>query len=239
MKWFKFAVLVAFVITSALAVHHFNLFDYSRADVVAKLESMGPWSRVAFVVAYALLVCLTVPGTAVTVFGATFFGLGETYLMVLVGATIGASLSFGLGRLLGREAVESVLSKGGMFERIEAISHRFEARGVLAVAYLRMAYVPFVVLNYLAPLTGIRFRDFVVGTVIGILPGTFVFVFLGNTLQSAWDTGDWGRLVSVQGAIAVALFVASLGLPWLANRVFRPVKPQSTGDGDPFDGKQR
>ena len=225
MKWFKFAVLVAFVVTSALAVHHFNLFDYSRADVVVKLESMGPWSRVVFVIAYALLVCLTVPGTAVTVFGATFFGLGETYVMVLVGATLGASLGFGVGRLLGREAVESLLSKGGMFERIESISRRFEARGVLAVAYLRMAYVPFVVLNYLAPLTGIRFRDFVLGTVIGILPGTFVFVFLGNTLQSAWDTGDWGSLVSLQGALAVALFVASLGLPWLANRVLKPGKP--------------
>lgn len=183
------------------------------------LQTSGWWARILFVLVYAVLITATVPGTALTVFGATFFDLGETYVMVLVGAMLGASLSFGLGRVLGREAVETLLKRGGMFERIQTIVSSFEAHGVLAVAYLRMAYVPFVVLNYLAPLTGIRFRDFALGTFLGILPGTFVFVFLGNTLQVAWESGSWGALVSWRGAVAVALFVGSLGLPWLAQKL--------------------
>lgn len=221
MKWVKLAILVMFVTIAAAIVHHYGLASFSHEKIVAELDAMGPWSRVAFVLGYAFLITLTVPGTALTVFGATFFGLAETYGMVLVGATLGASLSFGIGRLLGRDAISSLLSRGGMFEKILAVTQGFEQKGILAVAYLRMAYVPFVVLNYLAPLTGIRFRDFVIGTFVGILPGTFVFVFLGNTLQTAWESGDWSTLISWQGAAAIGLFVASLGLPWLAGKLFR------------------
>ncbi len=221
MKWVKLALLLMFVTIAAALVHHHGVAVFSHDKIVAELDAMGPWSRVAFVLGYALLITMTVPGTALTVFGATFFGLAETYAMVLIGAMLGASLSFGIGRLLGRDAVSALLSRGGMFEKIHGITQSFEQKGILAVAYLRMAYVPFVVLNYLAPLTGIRFRDFLIGTFVGILPGTFVFVFLGNTLQTAWDSGDWSTLVSWQGAAAIGLFVASLGLPWLAGKLFR------------------
>lgn len=221
MKWVKLTLLVVFVASAALVVHSVGLASISHEHIVDELQEMGPWSRVAFVLGYALLITLTVPGTALTVFGATFFGLGETYAMVLTGAMLGASMSFGIGRLLGRDAVGSLLERGGMFDKIHALTQGFENRGVVAVAYLRMAYVPFVVLNYLAPLTGIRFRDFVIGTFIGILPGTFVFVFLGNTLQVAWTSGDWTALISWQGAAALGLFFASLGLPWLAGKLFR------------------
>lgn len=229
MKWLKLAVLLLLVVGAALWVHAFGGTEFSRAEAQAWLVEAGPWSRVLFIVTYAVLICLTVPGTALTVFGATFFGLLEAYLLVLIAATLGAAMSFGLGRALGRDAVESLLSRGGMFERIQKITRSFESRGIVAVAYLRMAYVPFVVLNYLAPLTGIRFRDFILGTFLGILPGSFVFVFLGNSLQVAWATGTWSALLSWRGAVALGLFLASLGLPWLASRLFRPADspPQS------------
>lgn len=228
MKWIKLGALVVLLIGAAVWVHAFGGSEFSRADAQAWLIDAGPWSRILFVIAYATLICLTVPGTALTVFGATFFGLVEAYVLVLIGATLGAAISFVIGRALGRDAVESLLSRGGMFDRIQKITRSFESRGVIAVAYLRMAYVPFVVLNYLAPLTGIRFRDFILGTFLGILPGSFVFVFLGNTLQHAFETGSWSTLISWRGAIAVSLFLLSLGLPWAASRLFRPATPSQS-----------
>lgn len=219
----RLGLLVAFLVGSAVAIHHAGALDGALVDARGRIDKLGFWGPVAFIGAYALLVSVTFPGTLATVLGATLFPIGEAFVYVILGAMLGSSVSFAIGRFLGRDAVEGLLSKGdsSIFERIRAMTQTFEDNGVMAVAYLRMAYVPFVVLNYLAPLTGIRFRDFFVGTFFGILTGTFVFVFMGNTLGDVIQSGDLSGLMIWKTPVSIALFALSLVLPWWLNRRFK------------------
>lgn len=230
-RWLKLAVLLIFLLGAAVLAHQMGLGDQTLGRLRELVrEDAGILGRVGFVATYALLVTLTVPGTIVTVAGATLFPILEAFVYTIFGALIGASISFAVGRLLGREAIESLLGNaedGGIMQRISSAVQTMEDNGIVAVAYLRMAYVPFVVLNYAAPLTGIRFRDFLVGTFLGILPGTFVFVFMGNTLGDVLETGEWSSLWMWKTPVAIGLFVASLALPWLANRWFTARKDTS------------
>lgn len=183
------------------------------------LDRSGAIAPVIYVITYASLIVLNIPGTIVTIVGATFFPLIKAFLLVMIGAMLGASLSFGIGRFLGRDAIESFLGKDSPWtEKLSSWVERFENNGLMAIAYMRIAYMPFSVLNYLAPLTGIRFRDFFIGTFIGILPGAFIFVFLGNTLTQAWVTWDISALYTWKSILAIGLFIFSLILPKLLKK---------------------
>lgn len=221
--WLKLAALVLFVGGTALVMHGGGVSsELLQAEVLQpRLEAAGDWAPIVFVGIYALLITLTLPGTLVTLLGATLFPLGTAFVLTIVGAMTGASLSFFIGRYLGRSASQSVLerSENPIITKIHGAVRRFENNGILAVAYLRMVYVPFVALNYFAPLTGIRYRDFAIGTLIGILPGSFVFVFMGNSFQSAWRSSDFSLLLNGQFAIAIALFGVSLLLPHILQRL--------------------
>lgn len=178
------------------------------------LDESGQIAPIVYIGSYAIFIVLTLPGTVVTIVGATFFPLFKAFFLVLAGAMLGSSLSFGIGRLLGRDAIESFLGKDSPWiERLSVWVERFEQNGLMSVAYMRIAYVPFSILNYLAPLTGIRFRDFFLGTLIGILPGSFIFVFLGNALTEVWVNSDPSALYGWKSVVAILLFGASLLLP--------------------------
>ncbi len=231
--WLKLTALIVFVGGAALTMHGGGLSsEILKAEVLEpRMEAAGGWAPIVFIGIYALLITLTLPGTLVTLVGATLFPLATAFALTIVGAMTGASLSFFIGRLLGRSASQSVLegSENPIITKIHGAIRRFEDNGILAVAYLRMVYVPFVALNYFAPLTGIRYRDFAIGTLIGILPGSFVFVFMGNSFQTAWRSGDISLLFNGQFAIAIALFAVSLILPHvLQHLVFSKEK---TGQG--------
>ncbi len=238
MKWIKLLVLVLFLGIAVFVAQHYGLPLLTDPTVVAGLiENMGVWGPVLFIFGYAILIVFTVPGTVVTLAGAALFPLGWTFVYVITGAMLGASLSFGVARFLGQDAVMSILGGSGkVASLVGKINSVMESRGLMAVAYLRMAYVPFVVLNYLAPLSGIRFRDFFLGTLLGILPGTFVFVFLGNTLKHAWEAQDLMALVSWRGLLAVGLFAISLALPWALSKLSKTgTRPIAGAEGEGKD----
>lgn len=221
LNWAKFALLVALVGGAAYAVHATDLVDrLDYGSVQGQFEALGPWGPIGFVVMYAVLIVATVPGTVVTIAGAAIFPLWATYGLVLAGAMLGASASFGIGRLLGRDAIRNFLeeSDSSAVDKLREWTARIEDNGLLAVAYLRIAYVPFSVLNYAAPLTGVSFRDYFVGTFLGILPGTFVFVFMGNVLQDVWESGSLEGLWMWKTPVALGMFLASLALPVLMQR---------------------
>lgn len=221
MKWLKFTGLVTFLGAALILIQFWGLPALSNhALIEEKLLELGLLGPVIYVVGYAILIVLTAPGTVITLIGGAVFPLHIAFALVIIGAMIGATLSFFIARYLGRDAVNEVLgSEGRVGQWTSKINDLLTTRGLMAVAYLRMAYVPFVVLNYLAPLSGIRFRDFFWGTLLGILPGTFVFVFMGSAIRQAWQAGDLSELVSARSAVALTLFALSLALPWVLNRL--------------------
>ena len=134
------------------------------------------------------------------------FGLAAGIAIVLVAAVLGAIVAFGLGRTLGRDAVQRFT--GTRVARVDALLRR---RGILAVIGLRLVpVVPFTAVNYAAGLTSVGVRDYVLGTAVGIVPGTVAYVALG---VYGTEPDQWPFVAAV-----IVLLALSIGGAALARR---------------------
>lgn len=143
------------------------------------MRGLGPAGPIAFVLLYAALTVLLVPGSVITAVGGALFGVGLGTLLAVIGASLGATAAFGLGRRLGRAEVEALAGR-----RVGSLDRWLGRRGFVAVLYLRLVpVVPFNVFNYVAGVTALRLRDYVLGTLLGIIPGAFAFAALGGSIR--------------------------------------------------------
>ena len=147
----------------------------SVEDVRAAAESGGLWVAAGFSVAYAVASLTPVPKNVVSIAAGLVWGLPVGFLIVYVGAVLGAVLAFAVSRLLGRSIVERLTGT-----RVAQVDRLLAQRGVAAVIGARLVpLVPFTVLNYTAGLTSVRLRDYTVGTMVGMIPGTIAYVAVG------------------------------------------------------------
>ena len=150
-----------------------------------------------------LPVCLVaLPGTPLTLGAGWVYGVVPTTIAVSVGSTLGASLAFLVGRYFARGWVEKKIAA---HPRFQAIDRAVGAQGFKIVLMLRLTpLVPFNLLNYGLALTRVSFRDYVLASWIGMLPGTLLYVYLGSAAGEAAAGSDsdllgrvgfWGSLV--------------------------------------------
>jgi len=169
----KAGAFVVFLI--AIVIVAFTVEIPSADQVHAWAGSTGTLGAAIFVVAYAILTLTPAPKAVISIAAGLAWGLWVGTLLVLVGAVSGAALSFWIGRMLGRDAVEQYT--GG---RVRAVDEMLQKRGLLSVIALRLIpLIPFTVINYAAGLTAVRVRDYMIGTAVGIIPGTMAFVAVG------------------------------------------------------------
>jgi len=211
----KAVVLVLFLLVAVFVVRFTPVNEYLTAETLGTLlDKAGIWAPVAFILVYAVGVCLFVPGTLITTIGAAIFGPYWGFLYVWVGAMIGASTAFFAGRGLGREFAASLVG-----DRLRKYDDAIERNGFATVLYLRLVYFPFTPMNFGMGLTKVRFRDYFFGTGLGIIVGTFIFTFFVGTVKQVWVSGDWGGLLSFKVFFSVALFVFSFFIPKLIKRL--------------------
>jgi uncharacterized membrane protein YdjX (TVP38/TMEM64 family) len=165
---------------------------------VARIRAMaadGRWGVVAFVLSYALLTLLPLPKNALSAAAGFVFGLGLGVLLVWVAAVAGAVLAFWLGRWLGRDGV--ALLTGGQLARLDALVLRHGVASVLVARLIPV--VPFTAVNYGSGLTAVGFRPYLLGTAVGIVPGTVAYVAVGayGTQPTSWP------FLAAAGALAV------------------------------------
>jgi uncharacterized membrane protein YdjX (TVP38/TMEM64 family) len=210
----KACLLAAFVAGAILAVRCTPLREYLTAEALQRfLATLGLWAPAAFVGIYAAGVCLFVPATLLTGLGAAIFGAYWGFVYVWIGAMLGASGAFFIGRTLGRDFAAGLIG-----DRLKRYDDAIARNGFATVLYLRLVYFPFTPMNFGMGLTSVRFRDYFWGTGLGILVGTFVFTFFIGTLKEIWVSGDWGRLAGGQVFLAVALFLGSFFIPVLLKK---------------------
>lgn len=210
----KAVMLVAFMALAIYVVRFTPVKEYLTAESLGTLLDMaGIWAPVAFILVYAVGVCLFVPGTLITAIGAAIFGPYWGFLYVWVGAMIGASTAFFIGRTLGREFASSLIG-----DRLGKYDDAVERNGFATVLYLRLVYFPFTPMNFGMGLTKVRFRDYFFGTGLGIIVGTFIFTFFVGTVKEVWVSGEWGQLLSFRVFFSLALFIGSFFLPTLIKR---------------------
>jgi uncharacterized membrane protein YdjX (TVP38/TMEM64 family) len=178
------------------------------------LNAAGFWAPLLFILVYAAGVCLFVPGTLLTALGAAIFGSYWGFLYVWVGAMLGSSAAFWIGRTLGRDFATSVIG-----DRLKKYDDAIERNGFAAVLYLRLVYFPFTAMNFGMGLTKVRFWDYFAGTGLGILVGTFIFTFFIGTLKEVWASSNWGNLISFNVFFSIGLFIFSLFIPKIIKKL--------------------
>jgi uncharacterized membrane protein YdjX (TVP38/TMEM64 family) len=223
----KALALLAFVVGAIVLVRYTPLRSYlTQESLAAFLDAAGIWAPVVFVFIYALGVCLFVPGTLLTGLGAAIFGPYKGFVFVWIGAMLGASAAFVIGRFLGREFAASLVG-----DRLRKYDEAIERNGFATVLYLRLLYFPFTPMNFGMGLTRVRFRDYVAGTGLGILVGTFIFTFFIGTLVDIAKTGRWGELLSGKVFFSVGLFVFSFFIPKILKRIRGEGGREAGGEG--------
>lgn len=183
-------VWVVAIIAALVAL--FFYFDLGRFLTIASLKSNRDAlvgfredhqiAMVAiFIAAYIAQTALSLPGAAVLSLAAgAIFGAVMGTLYVNIGATVGATLAFLVARYLFHDMIQNKFGP-----RLEKINRELETRGINYLLFLRLVPLfPFFLINLGAGLTGIPLRTFFFGTLIGIIPGSFVFCNAGASLAT-------------------------------------------------------
>jgi len=213
----KAIIFAAFIIGAVFLIRYTPIKNYLTAEELSSfLEAVGLWAPLIYIVIYAVGVCLFLPGTLLTGLGAAIFGSYWGFLYVWIGAMIGSSAAFFIGRTLGRDFAASLIG-----DKLKKYDDAIERNGFATVLYLRLVYFPFTPMNFGMGLTKVRFWDYFAGTGLGIIVGTFIFTFFIGTLKEVWASGNWGELVSFKVFFSIALFVFSFFIPKIIKKIKR------------------
>lgn len=165
--------------------------------------SYGVWAPV---VSAALMVLQAIaaplPAFLITFANGLAFGAFWGGMLSLASATLAAAISFGISHALGRSVVEALVGR----ESLGAADRWFERRGAYAVLVARLVpVVSFDVVSYAAGLTRMGFWKFLLATLVGMAPATFVYSYLGENSPQYIDVmlAAFGVVVAVFIIIAI------------------------------------
>jgi len=144
-----------------------DAFSPERLIGLGQALSEQPWAPLAVLATYVAGGLVAFPLLVLVVVTAAVFGPVAGPLYTFAGASLSAAVTFALGRRLGRETVRRLAGA-----RINELSRRLAQHGLLAVTLVRMLPIaPFSVVNVVAGASHLRFGDFILGTLIGLVPG--------------------------------------------------------------------
>jgi uncharacterized membrane protein YdjX (TVP38/TMEM64 family) len=167
------------------------------------VASYGAWAPMLFIAIYAVAPALLIPGSAITLAAGVLFGPIYGTLYTLIGATIGATIAFLLARTFSQRFV--LFGESDVAQKVRAYDERIKRNGLATVLFLRFVPLfPFNALNYALGFTSVSFRDYVLGTAFGMIPGTFAYVYFGDSLATL-------SVPSIVGALALVIALALVG----------------------------
>lgn len=183
-RWVVFAFLaclVACLFTPLNAV-------FNKAFLVEHLPKFGRWSVCIFICAYIVLTAIGIPGTILAIAGGVVFGLLWGTVWSVVGATLGAIAAFLLARYLLHDWIARKFGNYRALQRFQQAVRQKPLPFILAVRFAPIS--PFNVVNFLFGLTPVPLETYAVGTLVGIIPGTLAYTWLGVAGKEALMDGD-------------------------------------------------
>jgi uncharacterized membrane protein YdjX (TVP38/TMEM64 family)/rhodanese-related sulfurtransferase len=199
----RILLIFGLLVGITLAIVYRDRFD--AAALEAWINDAGVLAPIVFMLIYALVTVLFLPGSVITLAGGALFGpvLGTAYN--LTGATLGAMLAFLISCYL---ASDWIADKAG--GRVKQLINGVEGEGWRFVAFVRLVPLfPFNLLNYALGLTKIRFLHYMVATYVFMLPGAIAYTYLGYAGREAIGGGE-GLIQKILIALALLAVVAFL-----------------------------
>lgn len=182
--------------------------------------SNSPFGPLIFILVYTVRPLILFSAALLTLGAGFLFGPVWGVVLTVIGANLGASLAYLLGRYFGQGVLDSSDQSGGWIQRY---TDRLRNNSFETVLTMRFIFMPYDLVNYLAGFLKVRYASFIFATILGSLPGTIAFVLFGASTD-----GDFsGGLPSLDPAVlitSVVIFVASLGL----SRIFKNREAKKT-----------
>ena len=215
-RWLPLVVLAAaMALVFGMGWHKvltFEMLALKRDALRAFVTGHTALAVLAYMAIYVAVVALSLPGAGViTITGGLLFGVWLGAPVTVIAATIGATLIF----LIAKTSLGAALAEraGPWLDRFR---DGFEKEGLSYMLFLRLVPFPFFIINLAPAVLGVPLRTFVIGTFLGIIPGTVAFSYLGDTLdrvmieaKSAYDA-----CVAAKGAAACHLTIEAGMLPF-------------------------
>lgn len=206
-RWALLGLLLAGFAAAIAYREHFDV-----AAIEAGLQGLGAAAPAVFIVVYALVTVLILPGSVVTFAGGALFGPVWGTLYNLLGATLGAALAFLIARYLASDWVRRKLGGRG-----QQLMDGVAAEGWRFVAFVRLVPLfPFNLLNYALGLTPVRFVHYLLATFVFMAPGALAYTYLGYAGREALTGGE--GLIQ-KAVLALALLAAVAFLPRIVARL--------------------
>ncbi len=182
------------------------------------VSHMGVAGIFIFIAAYAVATVLLLPGSVLTIGAGFAFGFWKGFLAVSGGATLGAALAFLVARFIARDKIEAMAKGNEKFQRIDGAIGK---QGAKLVFLLRLSpVIPFNLSNYFYGLTDVKFWPYVLASWLGMMPGTFLYVYLGSAGKAAASAAGGGAAhgwqywtllgVGLAATIAVTVWVTKI-----------------------------
>jgi pyruvate/2-oxoglutarate dehydrogenase complex dihydrolipoamide dehydrogenase (E3) component/uncharacterized membrane protein YdjX (TVP38/TMEM64 family) len=192
------------------------------------VESLGAVGPVIIVLAYILCTILFIPGSVLTIGSGTLFGLSTGFAVVLLGANLGALSSFLLARTFLRGKVAQWAAANPKFRSLDQAIGR---QGFKMVLLARLSPVfPFVLLNYFLGLTAVRTGAYVLANLIGMLPATFLFVYIGAAARDALTTEVDSSAELYQQVLKYMGLLATIAVVVVVTRMARKALREAEGN---------
>ena len=225
---------IGIVVIGVALLSHFLPMIALIGELQRRVTGMGSSGGIFYPLLFAACNILLLPGGILSVGAGFFFGLWWGFLIVLLGNSVGAAVSFALSHWLGRRYLSQRFSSSPMLQVLD----RAVARDAWKIIFLSQLHplFPTSLLNYLFGLTRIRFGAYMLWTALGRAPGLFLYTYLGTLGQLGLNLArgkSHPRIVEYWtwgGAFAITVLLFIL-LTRMALNALRESRLESAGEG--------
>lgn len=216
-RWVLLAVYLSILVGLAVLLRRPDMRHWldpqSLSEMGRQLLAL-PLGPLAVIAGYVVAVLLGMPVLILITVGALIFTPWPGMLYALIGMVAGSTVTYGIGRFTGAQTMDR-WTKG----RLALLSSHLHRRGLLTVVLVRaLPVAPFIMINMVAGALRVRLLDYVLGTFIGLMPGTIMISLFMERLTEAWrDPG-----VSSYAALAACVLVLIVVFWWMRRKLRQP-----------------
>lgn len=201
-RYIQFGLVIVILLGFAAAWHYSPLHEYLTAERLKQMAVIISGSNLAWLYVlcgYAVGSLLMIPITLLITLSILIFGIFEGVVFALLGSVLSASITYWCGRVLGRDTVRSLAG-----DKINTLSRKLGRNGLVSTLLIRlMPIAPYSIVNIVAGATHIRFADFILGTFLGMLPGTIAIAAIIDRGAALLSGPDTMTILSAVGLVAV------------------------------------
>ncbi|MEG0370858.1 MAG: VTT domain-containing protein [Clostridium sp.] len=171
----KFLIYGLILLTISMLFNLDIIRGITTEEVKEYILSFGNLAPIIYIILFTIVPLTFFPDALLVIIAGLIFGIAKGYIYTLVGVITGGSLAFFLSRILGSGFIKKLAN-----EKLDKLEKSIEKKGFSIVLILRLIPLfPFDVISYAAGLTNIRYKEYLLATILGTVPGILVFLNIG------------------------------------------------------------